>query len=319
MSTKTSAWVCLLGLSIAASTLSFTGCSSDGGDDDADGGSSGNTSVAAACEDLAESVCTKLLGCVNTEFVDSEYDCAATSTKACTAEYSGANSNVTGEDVLRCKSAYTSASCTEATTGQVRCDFPAGEVDNGSPCRRDSECESKFCARGGDKCGTCAVPPKEGEDCIQFACGPDLTCAAGKCAARKQAGEGCNQEADTCAGGLSCVKGVCTAPVESEGADCDSSGRNAPNCNLLKGLYCGQDTNKCRKVSVAKRNEPCGLLDAQVISCTVSNFCNAPSSSMQGTCAARKSAGESCEGDQCVQGASCVDKVCVEEANITCP
>lgn len=305
------------GLTLVTSMFTLGGC----GGDDTPGGTS--TSLQAACDSFADEVCERFTGCLAPGFLDSGFDCKGTAAKSCMANYDTDESNVTAADVDACKTTYSSASCNEVTTGQPRCDFPGGNVAEGKACRHDTDCASGFCARGGNDCGTCAVPPAEGAACIQGGCGPDLTCAGGQvCRARKQAGEACTSGEDACIGALECVKGVCTAPGDVEGAACDPEGVEAPKqCNLFKALYCGAESKRCLSVTPAKAGEVCGFADGQIIGCTLSNYCKVPEGQLRGECAARLEAGAACAGDQdqCKQGLRCVGGSCADESSITCP
>lgn len=305
-----------------ASLVMFAGCSSDSDADDvsADSGSSSgdlSPSLQAACDAYATAACTRYTECVASTFLDDNYDCKTTLLSGCLAQKT-ANSNVQPSDVDACRTKVSAETCSEVLNTHA-CRTPAGNLEEGKACKADGECASAFCAKGFDDCGTCAAVPAEGASCIKFGCGQDRVCHDGnKCVTPKKAGEACG-EADSCLGSLSCVKGVCAAPLETEGASCDPDGKEAPKCNLLKALYCGPESKKCLSLTPAKVGEACGFLDAQVIVCTVSNFCNVGDGGTSGTCAPKVALGGTCGPQlECVPGLSCKSDKCVDPSTLTC-
>lgn len=306
-----------LGFSCFAA-LAALGCSDDGDDD---GSSSGTTSASldAACEQFATTVCARFTECVPSSFVDSAYDCKSIQKRGCLAGQTS-SSNVQPSDIDACGDTFGAASCSDLTIGVLRCTFPAGDVANGSACKNDTDCTSSFCAKGNDTCGTCAVPPEEGAACIQVGCGPARSCKDGqRCVTPKKSGEACGPS-DSCLGGLDCVNGVCAAPADTEGAACDPKGVTAPRCNLLKALYCGEQSKKCLSVTAANLGEPCGLVDGQVFGCTLSYRCQVADKALSGTCVAKVDLDGACpKGDECKPGLSCKGSKCVDESSLTCP
>jgi hypothetical protein len=315
-----------LGLAAFASAVVFAGC---GGDDDADddvtgdGGASSSgaatTSLQSACEALADEGCDRFTECVAGAFLDAQYDCKAGAVASCVAA-SNENANVQASDLDACRTQLKAATCTEVLTTSYTCKLPAGDLAEGKGCKDDTDCASSFCAKGTENCGTCAVPPAEGAACIQLGCGPDRVCQDGKtCVTPKKAGEGCT-DADSCVGSLSCVNNVCAAPLETEGAACDPAGKTAPTCSLLKALYCGQETQKCLKLTPAAVNETCGFVDGQIVVCTISNFCKTGDGGLAGTCTAKIELGGACDPKaECKPGLSCKDGKCADPNTVTCP
>lgn len=291
------------------------GCNSD----ENDNGGDNSASLEAACDSFAAAACERFNACVASAFVDSAYDCTSIQKRTCLGAETDKSSFAPG-DVDTCTSGFRSASCDAITSGTVRCDFPPGSAANGAACKYDTDCESSFCAKGGNSCGTCAAVPDEGAACIQLGCGPDRTCNDGqKCVTPKKAGEACGAS-DSCLGGLDCVNGVCAAPADSAGAACDPEGKTAPRCNLLKALYCGEESKKCLALTPAGPNEPCGFVDGQVLACTLSYRCAVPQGQLSGTCVAKVDIGASCtQDDECKTGLSCTAGSCVDDSNRACP
>lgn len=327
MSFTTLALLRPLGLATFTALVVFAGCG--GGDDDADddatadGGASssggGAVTFQAACEALAKAGCDRFTGCIASEFLDPQYDCKASAVASCLATQSS-GSTVKPSDLDACATKVGAQTCTEVLTGTDVCRLPAGTRADGAACKLDTDCTSSFCAKGQDDCGTCAAVPAEGGSCVKFGCGPDRVCRGGtECVTPKKAGEAC-APADACAGSLSCVAGVCVAPLETEGASCDPAGATAPKCSLLKALYCGEQTKKCLKLTPAKAGEACGFLDGQVIVCTISNFCQTGDAALAGTCVPKLAAGAACGPKaECQASLSCKNGTCVDPNAVTCP
>lgn len=286
-----------------------------------------STNADEACTTLARALCTRFVSCANADFVDDDYDCVKIARSQCATVVESEHVTAGAADIDACRSRVENLSCNQAFGGGLDCDFPAGTLADGAACKEDVECASSSCLKGFADCGTCGVAPGEGQDCVKFECARGLRCASdGKCRAERTAGESCQQPTQPCASGFDCVAGVCTEPASLVGAACDpddDDGLSAPRCNLLQGLYCGEETRKCLALTVAQPGEVCGLVDASAIACTVSYQCVLDEDSSRGICMRRAAVGQPCGDDspgrrECDLGLSCRDSVCVDPSSVSC-
>lgn len=272
----------------------------------------------AACTTLAENLCGRFEECTAPELFSS-LDCVTAARDDCVRGAESPAATIADSDLAACGSRYAELTCAELYALELRCELPPGTKENGQSCVAHTDCKSAFCVYGGESCGTCAVQPAEGAPCINFQCGPVRSCRDEVCITPKTTGASC-VESRECSGAYSCVKGVCTAPLDGEGESCDPNGLELPTCNLQRLVYCAPDTNRCTAIAVAANGEPCGLVDGAFVACALTQFCDAAAGSEQGTCRPKRAAGEPCAlgEEQCKDGLVCRNGVCSDPGQVSC-
>jgi hypothetical protein len=138
-----------------------------------------------------------------------------------------------GAQAAACLKAIADRPCdAEAMKEPLACKLAfVGTTANGGPCDQDEYCVSGFCER-----------PQGNSAC------------AGKCAALKKAGDGCNDDGD-CEGSMMCTAGKCgEQPLPAP------TGQPCQTNPCADGLYCNWDTNPAVCAEPGGEGQPCASL-----------------------------------------------------------
>jgi hypothetical protein len=235
-----------------------------------------------------------------------------------------------------CLDRTNTASCATPSVNCTSDEIFNGTVGQGGSCFDDLECLDAFYCDESSTCpGTCTAriavgqPVSSMQRCVKTAFAYNGTCLALVAAGQSCAPTGgsmltrscappntclpselCGPEPllgaanapctnnGTCALGLQCAGMVCV-PLGMLNAACDS----ARSCQ--EGLSCSP-ANVCVDATPAPIGASCSTV-APVRSCVPDAFCNVPQGMMTGTCAALRTAGQSCTyGEQmCAMGLYC--------------
>jgi hypothetical protein len=157
-----------------------------------------------------------------------------------------------------CANAVSASSCDEYANDTITACMANGTLSNGVACNVNNQCASGFCNSGLTTCGQCAVPPSEGDACVNSDCGSNLTCANDDTCQRARAlGEDCTGDLP-CEGDLACYQNKCVRPQSTVGAACDSSVNLF--CDTANFLVCYTTTNTCVTVAdYAAVGTDCGV------------------------------------------------------------
>jgi hypothetical protein len=259
--------------------------------------------------------------------------CVADRTARCVTRYTSDAIHIHASQLKSCFDAYGTLSCADFVhfnnennpAHPAACDaVPAGTRADGESCAFDTECAHGRCG-GGDQCGTCSAKHPAGDichgddDCVAgLGCGSD-----GKCAARANVGESC--KTSPCHAPLSCIAGVCAAPI-ADGKACDPTiGFNA--CDWSNGRECDVTSRTCQTQDLHGIGQECGYtLDNGAFrlrgQCEPGLRCAL--NAIRGVCVAETQVGEGCffaggpDGAQCEHGATCVAGRCVAKTAASC-
>jgi len=287
----------------------------------------GTVDVPAVCDVFAAAVCDMLDGCAHIFIAMSFGDaavCGARLSGPCERSLAAPGASLSQAKLDACLAAVNSMGCETffADNLPAECDL-AGTLVDGAPCGDGAQCQSSFCAGGGDfSCGTCALRPQAGQPCAGGKCDRGLVCNdADTCVVPAGAGDACTA-ATPCASLLSCVgtggTGIC-ANAAAVGEPCDEAEETAPNCSFLSGLFCNGNTHVCATLGVGALGEPCGLVNGSLTVCAAS-YCQM-GAGPTGTCAASLADGAVCtegSGPSCSPPAECMAGHCTFPEPITC-
>jgi hypothetical protein len=253
---------------------------------------------------------------------------------------------------IECNQSGTSAACSAAITGHIP---TGGSCSNNMGWTIFTDCApGNYCYLDIAKCGgTCKPYAKEAESCAYTAASGSVSCANGTscqmqsqvCVADVAEGQPCEgPTAGECADGLYCdgkstlVPGVCrkskTGGACVDASECANNHscigtEGSKTCRKMKlpgdsctpGLrecffflgWCGSD-GKCTQAG-AEENQPCGLIDYEVVRCVSGLTCTTASTGSTATCQKGKPAGSPCtSGSECEGTVSYCDpatKMCV--------
>ena len=160
-------------------------------------------------------------------------------------------------------------------TGKPGSEGPCGDGSTkANRCKKDANCCTKYCAKGGCRCKPNYMKCTKGAHCCS------RVCTGGRCdGGAKPEGSACT-ESFNCKNGLACIKGVCT---KSNTATCTK--QNCPGC--CDGTTCRPGGTK----------QGCGKDGKKCAACTGSKTCK------NGTCSS------SCSAATCPDGC-CKNGVC---------
>jgi hypothetical protein len=263
-----------------------------------------------ACADYADQACRLGQTCSPQRFDEAWGDaasCREGQILDCKRHLSAPGSNETPTGISSCARALASLSCGE--NWPAVCDTPAGQLANETPCISSSQCRGRQCmkAAGQESCGVCRTLETEGGACaFGVGCLPPLICEADKCMTvpPREEGETCDRGTFVCRYPLVCfaaadgggAAGTC-APRLSLGATCVLSPVIVETCDTEKGLLCDPLTETCRPFTpLPALGEACAEG-----SCNGSGRCNGSQ------CVPRAREGQSCETQQCLLPAVCVN------------
>ncbi len=187
-------------------------------------------------------------------------------TPACELGYFTIGSRVTPDVLRACANAIPSTACSlsqhvgalDVLQVTPACDFPSGDLADGSACSNDLQCaggdcgivvatHSKEVLLNLEACGTCKRAAGVGEPCGPNIanCATTLFCVSGRCAARFAVPRGgaCSDNAE-CSGGL-----VCGSQSPRACTDPDPAGAPCFDGTCRDGLFCGAITPMSNKYS----------------------------------------------------------------------
>lgn len=324
--------IALLGL---ASLLAACGSSNspsttppiDGGSDTA-----AAVTIDKGCTDLAAAYCAKIGSCAPF-FIMLDYgtdaNCRSRFHDQCVANGASPNSGDLGSNFEACASEAPGFTCDQlfADTLPAACLPVPGKGAIGDACTDSSQCQSTFCAIGGDSsCGSCVSPPAAGDPCAAGSSCPDgLACASGVCVAKGLAGASCASA--PCIGNLECFNDVCTA-LGAADQTCDINGKTAVSCDITNGLFCNPTTSKCTPiVPDATIGAACGFSTSTglLTVCGATAYCKANTGSTSvGVCTLRAADGAACASDAilgvgpCTPPSSCIGGTCQQAIPSAC-
>lgn len=282
--------------------------------------SSGGVTAEEACSALATSVCDVLNGC-STFLIERQYGdiagCRERQAATCASISTIDGSNTTPEFTQACADAFSAVTCDELLLRKFpsACDFPAGDLADGSACGREVQCASTHCNKGGATCGVCSSEVAAGGTCKSSDdCEPGLLCASGKCVPPAAAGETCDS-ATPCLPTLACSGGKCGKPAEA-GEACVQADQN---CNILSALGCNS-MDICQQVKIAAPGEACGLAGGNPTICSNNGQCAGMMGGV-GTCMAAADDGEACDavnGPPCKVQSICTNGTCKLDDGLSC-
>lgn len=288
------------------------------------GGTSGATSVDAACDQLSETLCSKVLGC-GSLYVELITNCVPAEKSLCLA-ITTANPVWTIDVVEGCTSAISTGDCSMVKGSALdACYGPPGNKAAGDPCLTNVECgDGLSCARQPGRTTSCGVCTKQAP--AGAACGSGTPCEKGllcdkTCYAPLKAGELCT-DTSSCTTPLVCAGPgqPCHEPLP-EGSSCNFL---YDECDNYNELFCSPASNTCTKAVVAKTaGAPCGYDSASggFTICGANLFCSGGNITTD-TCIARTEAGQPCQVDSsgrdpCVAGLFCVG-TCKSPTDVVC-
>jgi hypothetical protein len=288
------------------------------------GSTASSISADDACADFSTAACEKFNSCAPILVRVSYGDLATCQTRVkpdCKANLAAPGTSATPERMAACTSEYKNVSCSDLVGGTAppSCLPTKGAVANGGACGDDSQCQSAFCGKDGDKqCGSCAVQPAAGSACVNNKCPSGLGCSSNVCVKRGASGDSCDPLKQPCQSGLDCVGGKCVASGKA-GDTCDSAQKDAPGCDILQGVLCV--AKKCELAKVVNAGERCGFVDGAPILCGGNQYCKTDPGKADGICAAKAKDNAGCDaknGPECEAPAKCLDGLCKLAAPETC-
>lgn len=276
-----------------------------------------------ACADFAESICARLSECapllLNLVYGDVP-TCLARQKLECAPRLSLTGSSATVAQLDDCAVALPATTCDDLFIGKPppACVAMAGSLVDGLACGDDSQCTSGECLKPTfTACGVCGAPPKQGDPCVQGACGRGLTCAPGTktCVGYGTGGQACDAD-HPCLPSLACKgtnkMGLCTTPLPV-GSACDPAQGDFAGCDHQHAQYCSGFTNKCASVVWGQAGDTCGLVNGNLVMCAGGGVCRAGDAAFMGTCVPPAADGAACDaknGPGCLSPASCIGGVC---------
>jgi hypothetical protein len=327
----------ILALLALISCSSNPGSSSDPSSPDGKDDSLRASVLGGLCHDFWAARCAELHSCQPEGFAayfQTVDTCTSEKAAQCAAEYTSRAVRVTATQLRTCFDAYGTLSCddvphfiNELNPGRpAACDQLApGTRADGASCAYDAECQGGRCNRGG-LCGTCSTKQAVGnacsadEDCLYgLGCGGD-----GKCAVRANVGESCATA--PCHSPLSCLQGVCKAPL-NDGDTCDPT-IPLNTCNWANGRICEVNSKTCQKQPIQSLGDECGYeLDANQNfhmrgQCGPGYRCGR--NAVRAYCVPVVHAGEGClfsdgpDGAQCDHQSACVAGTCKARTASAC-
>ena len=206
----------------------------------------------------------------------------------------------------------------------------AAFLAEGSDCERSEMCApEQRCASAGLSSNVCQAPKTVGvgESCIDssVSCATGLYCKAGACTAFSVSGEACDAD-DECVDGTSCVMNLCKT-YGGAFANCDS------HEDCANGLYCDTGVQQCAPQKTV--DQACALdtecqgtlyCDTTSFTCTWKKMASEQCSkqgecqdglycNVAGSCATRLQAGMTCNvSAACMEGLACINGLCVGPA-----
>ena len=304
---------------LSAIAVGLVACSTNPG---SDGGTTGGSSVTAACTDAASKLCNKLATCspllLQLLYSDSN-GCNNAWNFTCQALANANGSPFTSDNIGTCGQASASASCGDAVNAILAgtlpgCDFH-GSVAQGAACAASSQCAgaNSYCQIPvGQLCGVCAMRAPANGQCTQTVdCQAGLTCnSMGTCVTPGASGAQCGNSSP-CQSGLTCTQAKCAAWAEDANAKCDPSALLA--CDYTKGLFCN-GSSVCAMVTVGTPGGMCGTSStlSNYTVCPGAVFCPTPANSLMGTCPKIAADGSACDGNAtiCNPPSVCVNGTC---------
>ena len=277
--------------------------------------------LGAFCTPLAMNLCTSAMTCGCGDILPGGLDIAA-----CTARFeaqcrSAWEPFVTAGAVFDPVAGAACAATIEANS--LPCGAPSGvaafalcapfAVD---PAALGEDCAAPYCADGNGYCqgNSCVPRGMVGATCSDmFSCATGLVCNDGMCTALRESGAtGCTADLD-CRPPLSCIDGTCEA-LHAMGAACTTTRDcarglvcNASVCSARTGTTCS-DLNECGSLTQCARPSSCraplarGAACISNSDCAASLYCNDASR----TCVDRPAVGALCgNGVICAEGAGC--------------
>ncbi len=232
---------------------------------------------AAACTELATTVCDRLAACAP-EYARVEVGLGSLCTDQlrddCLRRVGLGGSRRTLADLATCGATVKATGCAAFLERYPEvCPIPAGARPLGASCAFGEQCASAFCGRADDTaCGTCAVAPDVGHACIGGECAPGLVCTSSRTCAKPGAiGAACGPNAP-CGRLLFCDFDKCV-PRRALGEACGGLGE----CNPFDAAFCSV-TLHCARASVAKLGEACSLSANEL------TLCEPPARCVNGRC-----------------------------------
>lgn len=281
--------------------------------------------AAAACADLARSVCARTSSCEPLSIATHWGDvatCEARSELACASMLAANGTSLTATKVEACAIAVRTMDCDDLAIRlpPSACRSTGGALADGAPCATADQCASGHCAVRHDgssfgsaifesqwspQCDVCGSfqPVQEADGCHDCPYGTTCRNQAGlnRCVGYGGAGAACGP-AYPCLPSLVCSQQVCAAPLLAVGAPCD------PAEDLCEsGVVCDWSSKVCESVLLVSVGQSCGYPRT----CTGGATC----SLRQGNavCIAAAGDGEPCDETNrsfCRAPASCVNGVC---------
>lgn len=226
-----------------SSLLAFSLLTACGGDDSG----SGAIALANLGDAMATSYCAKTFECCTMAETEQRFEGAPVTDEAsCRMFYAGFFNALAadfqasidagklvydGDAARQCVNALNAMACTDYARDDDplsrECPDPfMGQVANDMQCKFDDECQSGYCE--GDSQfpapgtpGTCKAAPTSGQACMDFTCADGLTCENGVCTALKADGAACYDGAECqsggCNGASQSTAGTCGAPTTCNG------------------------------------------------------------------------------------------------------
>ena len=288
-------------------TISFVACGSPSG------GSSSPSTDAEAAADIANHYCRRLDGCAHfdLEFLYGDLDaCVARTTPLWSSTLRAQSTGLNRGNADACAKGYDTLDCDDVRFEQPPACGVGGSLGDGFACGADSQCVNGYCKMDYfEACGTCASRLSVGGTCTRSEnCRPGLGCVGetvpGRCAVLAPLGAACTEV--PCAPSLTCVVGVCAAPLGLDAA-CTV---NPDGCDFDQGLFCDSNTLKCAPKVIVSTGGTCG----DVSTCAASGVCDNDQ-----LCQPPVADGAPCvDLNACQYPAQCIDGVCVMQDPATC-
>jgi hypothetical protein len=307
----------LLLLAAAVGGGGISGCGSVAASNDA---AVAPPTVAQACGQFAQALCTRLDGCAPFAaqiFYGDHATCEQRAILGCMRDFEVADTNQTTTDMVACARDASNARCEDllANIFPASCQIKPGKRLDGEGCGSSWQCSSTHCQKTDADCGVCAPRASANGACtVDGGCTQGLVCAAQKCVAPGAMGAPCSAAAP-CRANLYCsaTSNTCATPLPL-GASCANDNnacdfRNGVMCNFLAGANA-----KCETVAAAKGGQACGIVNNTFTVCIVLNKCEGislvPLQTM-GVCPNPAADGAQCNDNvHCLAPATCVGGLC---------
>jgi hypothetical protein len=310
-----------------ALALVAVGCGSGAGS-----GGSGST-IASACADYANNVCTAAQKCepgvMQYFYPGGIASCLSTAGLACQTSLEAPFTGGTPALFQQCGSALAAMTCAQYLSASTdpSCLPHGGTIANGGSCGDHWQCASGRCS-GGEANGACGICLRQvglGAPCTGIECADGLICSASArgstsyvCSKPVSAGEPCF-DSNVCPSNTACgsTTGTCD-PLPGGGEACDTMNMF---CDFSKSLFlCDPYLGVCEApAGTAQPDQACGWLTATSPYLECNGLCVLNPGSNAGTCFSELAQGQACSSaDLCGYNLQCAGGVCVAIGPTAC-